>query len=101
MSRPRNQPVVQGMPNRLVGSCILFTALALFGAYTVWAIVLPFLPDDSPVHRWVPDRKWAIILPSLVLAVGLSTVGVYIGVLLRRDALLELDKRRQGAGKHQ
>ncbi|TKY87247.1 hypothetical protein EX895_003924 [Sporisorium graminicola] len=89
------------MPNRTIGNAILYTALALFGAYTVWAVVLPFLPDDSPVHEWVPDRKWAIVLPSLVLVMGLSTVGVYIGLLMRQDALLELKEREHEVGKQQ
>ncbi|CDS82280.1 uncharacterized protein SPSC_03099 [Sporisorium scitamineum] len=99
MSPRDSPPVVQGMSNRTVGNSILYTAWALFGAYIVWAIVLPFLPDDSPIHQWVPDRKWAIVIPSLVLVVGLSTVGLYIGLLLRQDALHVLEKRKHGAAK--
>lgn len=54
----------------------------------------PFLPDDSPVHTWIPDRRWAITLPSLVLVVGLTTVGVYAGLLLREDALHQLAQEK-------
>ncbi|SAM81088.1 uncharacterized protein UDID_02734 [Ustilago sp. UG-2017a] len=98
MARSVNQPQVQGTSNRIVGSLILFTALSLFGVYTLWAIVLPFLPDDSPIHTWVPDRRWTITIPSVVLVVGLSTVGIYIGLLLREDAKQDLAKQATGLG---
>lgn len=106
------------MSNRAVGGLALFAALALFALYTTWAIVLvstssllegatvqkltqsvavaqPLLPDDLAIHAYVPDRRWAVTAPSLVLAVGLGTVGIYIGALLRKDALQDLQAIRE------
>ncbi|KIS70681.1 uncharacterized protein UMAG_10259 [Mycosarcoma maydis] len=94
MSRSDDQVRLQTTPNRTIGSLILLSTLTLFGLYTLWTIVLPFLPDDSPVHTWIPDRRWAITLPSLVLVVGLTTVGVYAGLLLREDALHQLAQEK-------
>lgn len=68
----------------------LFSALVGSSTDTVLC-VQPFLPDDSPVHSWIPDRRWTITLPSLVLIAGLASVGVYAGLLLREDALRELE----------
>ncbi|KAF6767150.1 Dolichol phosphate-mannose biosynthesis regulatory [Kalmanozyma brasiliensis GHG001] len=90
-----SQVHVQGTSNRLFGALILLVSLALFGSYTLWALVLPFLPSDSPIHTYVPDRRWAITLPSLVLLAGLGTVGIYAAMLLRQDAQAML--RRQEA----
>ncbi|SPO23358.1 uncharacterized protein UTRI_02036 [Ustilago trichophora] len=83
----------------MVGALILISALSLFSVYTLWAIVFPFLPDDSPIHTWIPDRRWAIAIPSLVLVVGLGTVGVYIGLLMRHDALEDLAMKGVKDGK--
>ncbi|ETS63060.1 hypothetical protein PaG_02835 [Moesziomyces aphidis] len=84
------------MSNRAAGGLSLFAALALFALYTLWAIVLPLLPDDLAIHAYVPDRRWAVTAPSVVLAVGLGTVGIYIAALLRKDALQDLQAQREG-----
>lgn len=94
MSRPHHQPVVQvrlllpsqplqvsvtaltfcsprtqqGMPNRLLGSSILFTALALFGAYTLWAIVLVSLLSSHPLIR-----LFLLVLTVLLFALRLDS----------------------------
>ncbi|SNX83025.1 uncharacterized protein MEPE_01731 [Melanopsichium pennsylvanicum] len=93
MSRSINQTRMQAMPNRLVGLLILLISLTLFGSYTLWSIVLPFLPNDSPIHLWIPDRRWTIAIPSFVLVLGLGTIGIYIGMLLRKDALDDLSQQ--------
>ncbi|KAJ9478066.1 Dolichol phosphate-mannose biosynthesis regulatory protein [Pseudozyma hubeiensis] len=101
MSQYREQVQIQGA-NRTLGNLILLLTSILFGTYTVWSIILPFLPDDVVASiAWIPDRKWAITVPSLVLVLGLSTVGIYAGMLLRADALQQLAEPQTGVLKKQ
>ncbi|PWY98440.1 hypothetical protein BCV70DRAFT_238578 [Testicularia cyperi] len=83
----RDEVRSKGIANQRIAALVLLTSLGLFGFYTFWAIVLPFLPDDSLLHPYFPARKWAILIPSLILVLGLSTVGIYIGVVMRQDLL--------------
>jgi dolichol phosphate-mannose biosynthesis regulatory protein len=55
----------------------------------------PFLPADHPVHAVFPDRVWAIRIPALLLIVGLSIVGAFIGLVLVKSA----KRRRELTGK--
>ncbi|CEQ39414.1 SPOSA6832_00951 [Sporobolomyces salmonicolor] len=80
------------MVRRLVRVC-LFVLTTLFGYYTVWTLLTPFLPP-SPLLSLFPDREWAVRIPVLILLVGLSAVGMTTGCLLIETA----KRKRQAAG---
>ncbi|KAI0665171.1 dolichol phosphate-mannose biosynthesis regulatory protein-domain-containing protein [Cubamyces menziesii] len=61
------------------GSLQLLLAASFFLYYTVWALLLPFLVDSSPVHAWFPSREWAIRIPTLLVVLGLSAIGLFLG----------------------
>ena len=38
----------------------------------------PFVPD-SPLRSYFPSREWAIAIPVLLMVVGLSVIGAFLG----------------------
>ncbi|GAA5877880.1 hypothetical protein JCM1840_002934 [Sporobolomyces johnsonii] len=79
--------------DRTVGRISLFVLTALFGYYTVWTLLTPFLPP-SPLLSLFPDREWAVRIPVLILLVGLSAVGITTGCVL-----IETAKRKRQAAR--
>lgn len=51
----------------------------------------PLLPADAYIQGFFPDRVWAIRLPALALVVGLTVIGVFVGLVMKKEA----DKKRQ------
>ncbi|GAA94533.1 hypothetical protein E5Q_01185 [Mixia osmundae IAM 14324] len=73
-----------GAGDRLVGATLLITAIATFTYYTAWALFTPFFPDDHPIQQLFPARVWAIRIPLVLLIVGLSGAGAFVGLVLVR-----------------
>ena len=51
-------------PDRLLGAALIVVATVLFAYYTVWTLVLPFVEADQPLHRFFPDRYYAVAVPA-------------------------------------
>ena len=61
-------------------------ALFIWLYYTAWVILAPFVdPKVEWFHALFPDRYWAFAIPTTLLVVGLSCVGVFVGVVSLRD----------------
>jgi len=75
--------------DKALGSAMLFLAMAIFLYYTTWTIVLPFLDEPGPIHRYFPSREWAVRIPAFILVVGLTGIGIFIG-----KTMLATNKRR-------
>lgn len=53
----------------------------------------PLLADAHPFQAAFPDRRWAIRLPALMLAVLMATVAMVVG------SVLVAARRRQSDGR--
>ncbi|GAA5995576.1 uncharacterized protein JCM10292_005260 [Rhodotorula paludigena] len=79
--------------DRTTGGCLLVLLTVAFVYYTLWTLVTPFFPPASPLLVLFPlSREWAIRLPSLILLVGLSFVGLLTG-----GVLIETAKRKRAS----
>ncbi|KAK8847390.1 hypothetical protein IAR55_005248 [Kwoniella newhampshirensis] len=74
---------------------MLFVAAFVFVYYSVWALLLPFLPPSSPVQSLFPPREWAIRLPLLLLLGGITLVSLFFA----RVMWIEARKKALKAGK--
>ncbi|CAD6959046.1 unnamed protein product [Tilletia caries] len=68
------------LSDRLVGGVMLLIAAFVFTYYSIWALITPFFPTDSPIQAYFPDRVWAVRGPALLLVAGLGGVGSFVGV---------------------
>ncbi|KAI0273776.1 dolichol phosphate-mannose biosynthesis regulatory, partial [Gloeopeniophorella convolvens] len=69
----------QAVSDKLLGGAMMAAAAAVFVYYTTWALLVPFFDASSPIQAWFPPREWAVRLPALILVVGLSAIGGFIG----------------------
>ncbi|ODV87390.1 hypothetical protein CANARDRAFT_26789 [[Candida] arabinofermentans NRRL YB-2248] len=68
--------------DKLVGLSMLLIANLIFIYYTVWTFVLPFINEESFIQLLFPPRDFAIKIPVLLLILGTSLVGLFIGSVL-------------------
>ena len=59
------------MSDRVLGACLLVAASLGFAYYTVWALALPFVDAEQPLHALFPPRHLAVALPAAAIAVRL------------------------------
>ncbi|KAH9856976.1 dolichol phosphate-mannose biosynthesis regulatory protein Dpm2 [Lenzites betulinus] len=69
-------------------SMLLFGAIA-FLYYTIWTLLLPILDSSSPVHAWFPSREWALRIPAFIVVLGISAIGLFLGVRIIQDERAE------------
>jgi dolichyl-phosphate mannosyltransferase polypeptide 2 regulatory subunit len=62
----------------LPGLCFLCVPSATFHRYLPNKSQ-PFFDSSSPIHGWFPSREWVVRLPAFLLAVGLSSIGAFLG----------------------
>ncbi|BGP19468.1 hypothetical protein JCM10213_006288 [Rhodosporidiobolus nylandii] len=83
----------QTLSDHTLGGILLFSNIALFGYYTLWTLLTPFLPSSSPLLILFPlSREWAIRIPVLILLFGLCFVGMVTGFVVVETA------KRKGQG---
>jgi len=73
---------------------MLLAASVVFTYYTTWAILLPFFDPSSQIHNFFPAREWAVRLPALILVVGLTVIGVFIGKTIAQENKKKAEKAR-------
>ena len=61
------------------GVICLIAAVILFGYYTTWVFVLPFIPTEAAVHEFFPPAEYAFAIPAVGLA--LTVLGAICVVL--------------------
>jgi dolichyl-phosphate mannosyltransferase polypeptide 2 regulatory subunit len=42
----------------------------------------PFLEDNDAIQALFPPRKFAILIPAVLLVLGLSLAGAFVGLVL-------------------
>ncbi|EDR14305.1 uncharacterized protein LACBIDRAFT_244765 [Laccaria bicolor S238N-H82] len=73
---------------------MLLAAYTVFTYYTAWALLLPFFPKTSQIHDWFPSREWAIRLPAVLLVLGLSAIGAFVGYTIVKENKKKAQKAR-------
>ena len=46
------------------------------------SFVQPFVDADHPFQQYFPERKWAIIIPTLLFALVLTVAGTFVGLVM-------------------
>ncbi|SPO00515.1 probable dolichol phosphate-mannose biosynthesis regulatory protein [Cephalotrichum gorgonifer] len=64
---------------------MLVAASVVFLYYTLWVFVIPFVDDDHILHTLFPPRVWAIRIPVLLILLGSTVVGSFIGMVMIRS----------------
>jgi len=73
------------MADKALGSLMLLTSGVVFTYYTTWALILPFFPQDHPIHNLFFAREWAVRIPALILVFGFAAVGLFVASVLRAE----------------
>ncbi|KAM5531204.1 hypothetical protein V8D89_015122 [Ganoderma adspersum] len=64
---------------------MLLSAAITFLYYTFWTMLLPFFDEDSSIHDWFPAREWALRIVSLIVILGISAIGLFLGTRIITD----------------
>ncbi|ORX54704.1 dolichyl-phosphate mannosyltransferase 2 regulatory subunit, partial [Piromyces finnis] len=72
--------------DKIVGSVFIAIGSIVCGYYTLWAIILPFFPQDSKIQSYFLPRKYAVILPLLTLILGVSAIFGYLYISGQQQA---------------
>lgn len=74
---------------------MLGVAAVVFGYYTAWVFVLPFVAEDSALQSFFLPRDYAIKLPFLLLVIAGTGVATFIGRVMIKNAEKEKAKKKQ------
>jgi len=72
--------------DQATGAVLLVIALVTFLYYTVWTLVLPFLPSSNPLQSYFPPRELAVFMPVALMVLGLSAIGAFYALTMRAAA---------------
>ncbi|KXN89238.1 Dolichol phosphate-mannose biosynthesis regulatory protein [Leucoagaricus sp. SymC.cos] len=84
----------QGTSDKALGGAMLLAASVVFTYYTTWAILLPFFDPSSQIHNFFPSREWAVRLPAIILVVGLTVIGLFVGQTIAKENRKKAEKAR-------
>ncbi|KXN74187.1 dolichol phosphate-mannose biosynthesis regulatory [Conidiobolus coronatus NRRL 28638] len=65
------------------GSLIAFSTF-VFTYYTFWALVLPFIDEDSFLQNFFLPRPYVIGIPVFLLVLGLTLICLFFGSVLMK-----------------
>lgn len=84
--------------DKLVGLAMLLVATAVFGYYSAWTFIVPFIDESSPAAQIFPPREWIVRIPAFLLLIALAVVGTFIGtVLVKNDKKQKLKAQAKKA----
>ncbi|KAJ1976944.1 hypothetical protein H4R35_002486, partial [Dimargaris xerosporica] len=63
---------MSAVQDKTVGALLLLLSVGAFGYYTIWTLVMPFVDEDHPFHRFFLPREYAIRIPVVLILVGLT-----------------------------
>ncbi len=81
--------------DQIVGLLMLLVATAIFGYYTVWTFVLPFLSEDNIIQDFFLPRDYAIKIPAFLLIVGVTLVGAFVSSVLIKSTQKKTKAKKQ------
>ncbi|KAJ1908173.1 Dolichol phosphate-mannose biosynthesis regulatory protein [Tieghemiomyces parasiticus] len=68
--------------DKAVGAFLLLVSVAVFGYYTIWTIIMPFVDEDHPFHAFFLPREYAIRIPVVLILLGLTVVGAFLSLVM-------------------
>ncbi|KAI9219818.1 dolichol phosphate-mannose biosynthesis regulatory [Blastocladiella britannica] len=66
--------------DKLVGSVFIAIAAFVWSYYTVWAFLMPFLDEQHPLQSFFLPQEYAVLLPTLLVAIAVTGVAGFIGM---------------------
>ncbi|CAH2446712.1 hypothetical protein PP7435_CHR1-2676 [Komagataella phaffii CBS 7435] len=60
----------------------LIVTTVLFIYYTLWLFLSPFLDEGTFLMSLFPNRELAIQLPVVLMILGATLVGSYVGIVM-------------------
>ncbi|ORY79950.1 dolichol phosphate-mannose biosynthesis regulatory protein Dpm2 [Protomyces lactucae-debilis] len=79
--------------DKLIGLLMLFVATFVFVYYTAWVMLMPFVDQGHPLHELFPAREWAIRIPVILLILGGTLVGSFLGMVMVRSSQKKAAKK--------
>ena len=90
--------------DRVVGAGLLLFSISVFVYYTCWVLVLvstaagahircvltcaclmqPFVEPGHFFHSFFPDRYWAVVIPVVLMILGVTLIGSFLGLVMLR-----------------
>jgi dolichyl-phosphate mannosyltransferase polypeptide 2 regulatory subunit len=58
------------------------------------ALLKPFFDSSSQIHNYFPPREWAVRLPALILVLGLTVIGIFVGRTITKENKKKAEKAR-------
>ncbi|ORX85408.1 hypothetical protein BCR32DRAFT_325458 [Anaeromyces robustus] len=78
--------------DKIVGSVFIAIGSIVFGYYTLWAMIMPFVPKDAAIQSFFLPRKYAVILPFALLVIGLTGIIGYLVISNQQQANKKKEK---------
>lgn len=70
----------------------MIATVVSFLYYTFWLLITPFIDTDQPVQKWFPHRQYALTVPLVLLLLGLTIVGTFVGLVMINSKVPEKRK---------
>lgn len=74
---------------------MLAVATIVFGYYSTWVLILPFVDESSGLQSLFLPRDYAIKIPILLLLIGGLGVGTFIGSVLIKESNKKKSKKSE------
>ena len=74
---------------------MLAVATSVFGYYSTWVLILPFVDESSGLQSLFLPRDYAIKIPILLLLIGGLGVGTFIGSVLIKESNKKKSKKSE------
>lgn len=74
---------------------MLAVATIVFGYYSTWVLILPFVDESSGLQSLFLPRDYAIKIPILLLLIGGLGVGTFIGSVLIKESNMKKSKKSE------
>ncbi|KAH8554648.1 dolichol phosphate-mannose biosynthesis regulatory [Umbelopsis sp. PMI_123] len=68
--------------DKAVGAAAFSIAVTVFVYYTTWALIMPFVDEDHPLHNYFPPDEYRIRIPLLILVVGLTAIFSFLALVM-------------------
>mmetsp|Transcript_7754 Transcript_7754/g.32679 ORF Transcript_7754/g.32679 Transcript_7754/m.32679 type:complete len:88 (-) Transcript_7754:554-817(-) len=70
------------MSDSQLGLLILLTSVPLFGYYTAWTLITPFIDEDHFIQEYFPDRQIAVVVPIVLMIFIITTLLTFIALVM-------------------
>lgn len=70
------------LTDKALGQCLLVGTIGSLLYYVVWVIISPFIDATHALQSYFPERKYAILVPTVAFVSILSIVGAFVGLVM-------------------